>query len=952
MKQQSENAYDDDLTVGTDEMDDSYYSEPVDLFEFSTDIEAPISRLKTLVLSIDWEITDDILVQFSEELQELKETWAGEKVNLVYVQALEKICRYIYQKKADSHPNSIKLLLNLFHNLERIVTDETLGGEEKKKLLVDDVRRFENLKRAISRKEMPASPPLSGSERAGEKMAGTGSAQLEKMKALILAIDWEVGDTDLASLQGEVSRLEKQFADSRPARILLQGIATLTGYLKAKGAKAHGNTLELLQFFYQSLEKVAGQGKEPEEERAILFPAVERFNAFKAAIDQVGEADDRQGGATAGHRDGATAQAPPPRTAPVVEEDDEEDEDEEGLGESAVVTPALSDVSDEVICGFQADLEAKSLGLAAPDHILSRVDDFFADEPAAAPAAQSMAPPPAGQPPTTVPTPVEPPAVEVNFAKESEIAEQDRPDGEVDVVAQFFADGLEEESAPASAPPSVERSKALEGVAVESDADEDDDEPELPKFGDEPAPALADRDEVSLYNAELVAAVTTEDEEFDEVAGTVDGFFATEETPAAAQPPFAGEAMPLSLEEEEGQQDAETPAADDRDESIAAATDGDGLSMPSALPESSQLYGEAMAPAQLEMEETAPTDPELEEVVVVDPELEETAPTDPELEEVAMEEKVSPEVAAELVATDTAALPEVEAIEPPTEMEMAWPGVDGESVAEEEEVVDGEVVFAPVLDEEFSAPVEDADEELPLVVPEPDEADEAEEADEVEISGGDEEGDVAEETDEVETSGGDEEGDETEEVDEAETPGEDEEGDYPAAVGILAGLRAAIQTLATDPEERRTAALFQEIHFLRGRFAGRPVEKSFLQLLSTVGQHIDRHGQEYGGGVARDLLRSVSDALALCLESPAHGQELLLPETLKVLEWQQTLLSELRWELRREPVARETLAATADGAAQLEEPAVTVADLHQELVGLRLELAELRRELRGKASMA
>lgn len=133
VKQYSETQYDVDLTLGNDEYDESYYSDADDLFEFSTDDESPISRLKSLVLSIDWEITDEVLLQFNEELLDLKDIWAGNTINLVYVQALEKISKYIYQNKADSHPNAIKLLLTFYYNLEKIVSSEELSEDEKKR---------------------------------------------------------------------------------------------------------------------------------------------------------------------------------------------------------------------------------------------------------------------------------------------------------------------------------------------------------------------------------------------------------------------------------------------------------------------------------------------------------------------------------------------------------------------------------------------------------------------------------------------------------------------------------------------------------------------------------------------------------------------------------------------------------------------------------------------------
>ena len=155
VEQYTENQYDDDLTGGSGEYDDSYYTGAEDLFDYTPDNESPISRLKSLILSIDWEITDDVLLDFNEELVDLKDIWAGEKINLVYVQALEKLSKYIYQKKADSHPSAIKLLLTLYHNLEKIVSSDDLSDAEKKKILLEDVKRFENLKSHLNTTKKP-----------------------------------------------------------------------------------------------------------------------------------------------------------------------------------------------------------------------------------------------------------------------------------------------------------------------------------------------------------------------------------------------------------------------------------------------------------------------------------------------------------------------------------------------------------------------------------------------------------------------------------------------------------------------------------------------------------------------------------------------------------------------------------------------------------------------------
>lgn len=355
VEQYIENQYDDDLTVGTDDYDDSYYTDADDLFAFSADEESPISRLKSLILSIDWEITDEILLQFNEELLDLRDIWTGEKVNLVYVQALEKISKYIYQKKADSHPSAIKLLLTLYHNLEKIVSSPDLSVDERNAILAEDVKRFERLKQHINQRnseagsteEPPRNDPTVFNERPSR------DSELQNLKAIVLGIDWEITDKDLDDLRAEVVRLEERFADSRPRLILLQGIGTLGAYIKLKKSNAHADAFKVLHLFYESLEAIVAKPLSIEQEKEILFPAVERFNSFKTLL-------------------GPTISPESISRSSSTEEDEAVD--------TGSIAPALADVSADDAVGFQADKEARELGLQDVDNVDSHVESFFTDQ--------------------------------------------------------------------------------------------------------------------------------------------------------------------------------------------------------------------------------------------------------------------------------------------------------------------------------------------------------------------------------------------------------------------------------------------------------------------------------------------------------------------------------------------------------------------------------------------
>ena len=99
-----------------------------------------------------------------------------------------------------------------------------------------------------------------------------------------------------------------------------------------------------------------------------------------------------------------------------------------------------------------------------------------------------------------------------------------------------------------------------------------------------------------------------------------------------------------------------------------------------------------------------------------------------------------------------------------------------------------------------------------------------------------------------------------------------------------------IDSISLEFDENIIQRLGSEISQLQQQWAAKNLEMSFLQLLSTVTQHIDRYQFESDPG-AYELLKSNYDALAE-LEGGTleKNQEVLFGEISKVLKWQQDLL--------------------------------------------------------------
>ncbi|MDR3629239.1 MAG: hypothetical protein P4L42_02755 [Desulfocapsaceae bacterium] len=463
MEQHTGSQYDDDLTVGMDEYDGSLQTGNVDLFEFLSDAESPISRLKELILSIDWEITDDILRQFNVELLDLKDIWANDKINLVYVQALEKISRYIYKEKANANPNSIKLLLRFYSNLEKIVSTSSMSESEKKGILMEDVEKFEKFKKQISRSGERGQTEKSGNEYPQD--VGTAldvasrPADLEnddpllKLKAIIFGMDWEITENELINLGEEVRNLEKRFSSSKAKLIILQGIAALGAYINLKKSNAHVDAFKLLHSFFLSLEKIVNNGLTGDEEKRVLLPEVDKFNAFKAII------------------------APTISPEAIAEENcsDEDDLTSKYSSDDEIV-PAFADLPED-IHGFREDEGDASLDYQEKEKVDGKISSFFGD-------------------------------AEVNAVEIVDHPIHEDEENKTDLVDEMESrlNGLFGDESPRAQAEQTSEEQALKGVDVETEADDDSNEEALPHEGSEPAPALSEnyaeiRDEEALTSS-------------------------------------------------------------------------------------------------------------------------------------------------------------------------------------------------------------------------------------------------------------------------------------------------------------------------------------------------------------------------------------------------------------------------------------------------------------------
>ena len=289
-----------DIKYNVDDFDDltrfaaeSFETDEIDLFQYTSETDSPLAPLKAIVLTLDWEISDSILQDLADELTHLGPRWRDDKVASLYLQGLTKIGKYLRLRGAYAHPNAIKLLFTFFHNFETIISEPDITGEQINTILQNDVRKFRVLQYQINLSEqqskeggdaLPAGIGNAGQEEVG---GGAASDTLRNFKAAILELDWEISKGSLENFENTLKTLAQEQAASKPATVLILGLQALGKYIEEERARAHPDAFNLLHAFHDGLDLILKRTADPPNRKVvqdILIDRVNRLNHLKKLI--------------------------------------------------------------------------------------------------------------------------------------------------------------------------------------------------------------------------------------------------------------------------------------------------------------------------------------------------------------------------------------------------------------------------------------------------------------------------------------------------------------------------------------------------------------------------------------------------------------------------------------------------------------------------------------------
>ena len=122
----------------------SEFHSPLDDLSISTSsiYNSPLKDMKSVILSIEWEINDHILEQLEDEINKLYLSFTGKSIVQGFLRIIRFLGRYIRVRGQMSSQDSINLLLSVYDHFENVMVTDKMPEAKKHTILLDDIKRY------------------------------------------------------------------------------------------------------------------------------------------------------------------------------------------------------------------------------------------------------------------------------------------------------------------------------------------------------------------------------------------------------------------------------------------------------------------------------------------------------------------------------------------------------------------------------------------------------------------------------------------------------------------------------------------------------------------------------------------------------------------------------------------------------------------------------------------
>ena len=158
----------------------------------SSVLHSPLKDMKSIILSIEWEINDTILEQLEDEINKLYLMYTGDRVIQGFLRILRFLGRYVRVRGVHSTQDSINLLLYVYDHLESVMVSEGMTEAKKHVIINDSIKRYRAWVESVDLEAPSREIPALESESAADKF------QIPEPSKEQFSEEWKAAEEPLA----------------------------------------------------------------------------------------------------------------------------------------------------------------------------------------------------------------------------------------------------------------------------------------------------------------------------------------------------------------------------------------------------------------------------------------------------------------------------------------------------------------------------------------------------------------------------------------------------------------------------------------------------------------------------------------------------------------------------------------------------------------------------------
>lgn len=226
-----------------------------------------LSELKKIIQAMNETVTDKGIAAFQNEILRLGRQNENHPAVASLLKMMQPLGTYLGSKKGTAHADSIPVLNSIADTLENVITNPGMAPEDAGRMVSEDLEKYKSLKNKIaSRPEINAQ-------------------DMNDLKAVILAIDWEISDTTLENFETVLTRLLSKLSPYKIHHTFLKIIHSTGRFIGIQQANAPADAISFLRSVFENFDRIV---QTPDmsfkDKKEMLESDINRFHEFKQMI--------------------------------------------------------------------------------------------------------------------------------------------------------------------------------------------------------------------------------------------------------------------------------------------------------------------------------------------------------------------------------------------------------------------------------------------------------------------------------------------------------------------------------------------------------------------------------------------------------------------------------------------------------------------------------------------